>query len=129
MIIFQMVYKLQSGNEYAEKSIIGEIIQKVIKGELSFLYATHRHVLFYITVKYHQNVPNGIQFIELTRKCLRTDGQTTDGRQAHRYIHRTCWSGDKNLVTNQQKAGFLSHHITSYQHANQICYFNLQGLH
>ena len=31
-----------------------EITQKVIKRELPFLYATHRHDLFYITVKYHQ---------------------------------------------------------------------------
>ena len=50
--------------------------------ELSFLYATHRHDLFYITVKYHQNIPNGIQVIERTRKCLRvevwTDGRTDD---------------------------------------------------
>ena len=65
--------------------------------ELSFLYATHRHDLFYITVKYHQNIPNGIQVIKRTRKCLRTDGQMTDGRQAHRYITRTFRSGDKKL--------------------------------
>ena len=59
----------------------GEITQKILKGELSFLYATHLHDLFYITVGYHQNIPNGFQAIERTRKCLRTDG-----RQAHRYI-------------------------------------------
>ena len=49
---------------------------KVIKRELSFLYATHRHDLFYITVKYHQNILKGIQVIEQTRKCLRADGRT-----------------------------------------------------
>ena len=76
------------------KNIKGEITQKIIKRELSFLYATHRQDLLYITVKYHQNIPNGIQVIERTRKCLRTDGQTTDGRQAHRYIPRTFRSGD-----------------------------------
>ena len=54
---------------------------KSIKVRLSLLYATHRHDLFYITVKYHQNIPNGTQVIERTRKCLRTDG-----RQAPRYI-------------------------------------------
>ena len=82
------------------QSIKGEITKKVLRRELSLLYATHRHDLFYITVKYHQNIPNGIQVIERTRKCLRTDvwtdGQTTEGRQAHRYIRRTCRSGDKN---------------------------------
>ena len=56
----QRVFKLQSGHEYAQKSIKGEITQKVIKRELSFLYETHRHDLFYITMKYHQNIPNYI---------------------------------------------------------------------
>ena len=78
-----------------EKSITGETTQRIIKQELSFLYATHRHDLFYITVKYHQNIPNGIQVIERTRKQLRSDGQTTDGHQVHRYIPRTFRSGDK----------------------------------
>ena len=81
------------------KNIKGEIIQKVIKQELSSLYATHRHDLFYITVKYHQNISNGIQVIELTRNCLRADGRTNgktpDGRQAHRYMPRIFRSGDK----------------------------------
>ena len=63
-----------------KKNIIGGITQKVIKGELSFLYTTHHHDLFYITVKYHQNIPKGIQVIVLTRKCLRTDRQKADRR-------------------------------------------------
>ena len=37
-----------------------------IKRELSFLYVTHHHDLLYINVKYHQNIPNGIQVIERT---------------------------------------------------------------
>ena len=73
---------------------------KVIKRELPFLHATHRHDLFYITVKYHQNIPNGNQVTEQTRKCLRTDVRTDEqtmyGRLAHRYIPRTFRSGDKN---------------------------------
>ena len=43
------------------------------------MYATHRHDLFYITVKYHQSIPNGIQVIERTQKCLRMDVRM-DGR-------------------------------------------------
>ena len=62
-----------------KKSIKWEITQKVIQQELSFLYVTHRHDLFYITVKYHQNTPNSIQVIEQTQKCLHTDGWTDDG--------------------------------------------------
>ena len=46
--------------------------------------------LFYITVKYHQNIPNCIQVIEQTRKCLQRDVQVDrrmdDRRQSHRYI-------------------------------------------
>ena len=62
------------------KSIKGEITQNVLKEKLSFLYETHRHDLFYIPVKYHQNILNGIQIIERTPKCLRT-GVRTDGRR------------------------------------------------
>ena len=81
------------------KNIKGEQTKKVSKQGLSFLYATHRHDLVYIPVKYHHNIPNGIQVMERTRKCLRTDGQTTDGRQAHRFIPRTFRLGDKNRHT------------------------------
>ena len=38
----------------------------VWKGELSFLYATHRHDLFYTTVVYHDYIPKGIQVMERT---------------------------------------------------------------
>ena len=44
----------------------GDISKKLKRG-LSFLYVTHRHDLFYITVKYHyQNIQNGFQVIEQT---------------------------------------------------------------
>ena len=75
------------------------------KRELSFLSATHRHDLFYITVKYHQNIPNSIQFIEQTRKCLltdvRTDRQTDDGLTPGRLIAispEPFGRGDKYIV-------------------------------
>ena len=70
---------------------------KSIKRELSFLYAIHRHDLLYITVKYHQNIPNGFKVIEWTQKCLQLDGRT-DGRQAHRYIPRTFRSRDNDMA-------------------------------
>ena len=35
--------------------------------ELSFLLATRRLVLLYISIKYHQNIMKGIQVTELTR--------------------------------------------------------------
>ena len=57
------------------KSIKGEKTQRVLKRGLSFLYATYRHDLFYITVKYHQIIPNGFQVIERTRNG-RTPGSS-----------------------------------------------------
>ena len=62
----QGIQVTEHGHEITQKSIKGAITQEVIKRELSFLYATHRHDLFYITVKYHQNIPNGIHVIERT---------------------------------------------------------------
>ena len=35
------------------------------------MYATHCHDLFYITVKYHDYIPKGIQFTERTQICIR----------------------------------------------------------
>ena len=138
MIIFQYGFQVMERTWNCIWNHQGEITQKVWKQELSFLYVTHLHDLFYITmkyhdhipkgiqvtertricikkhqrgdnsksikaralifvwthrcdlfyitVKYHQNIPNGIQVIERTWKYLRMDGQTTDGCQAHRYI-------------------------------------------
>ena len=63
-----------------KKSIKGEITQKVLKQGLSFFYATHCHDLFYIAMKYHQNIPNGIHVIERTQKCLQMDGHADKGR-------------------------------------------------
>ena len=37
---------------------------------MSFLYATHRHDQFYITVKYHGYIPNGFQVMERTWNCI-----------------------------------------------------------
>ena len=77
-----------------KKSIKGMITQKVLKQGLSFLYLTHRHDLFYTTVKYHQNISNGIQLSGHENIY----GWTDDGRQAHRYIPLTFRLGDKNAI-------------------------------
>ena len=37
---------------------------------LSFLYVTHCHDLFYITVKYHDYISMGIQVMERTQNCI-----------------------------------------------------------
>ena len=38
------------------------ITSKVRKAELSFLYATSPLVLFYISTKYHKNIPKGLSY-------------------------------------------------------------------
>ena len=37
-----------------------------------FLYATHGLVLFYMSTKYHQNIPKGIRVAERTRNLFQT---------------------------------------------------------
>ena len=44
---------------------------KSIKVRLLFLYAAHRYDLFYITMKYHDYIPKGIQVTERTRICMK----------------------------------------------------------
>ena len=48
------------------------ITPKVRKAELSFLYVTHHLVLFYISAKYHRNIPKGIPVTEQTRNLFQT---------------------------------------------------------
>ena len=48
----------------------GEITQKVRKRELSLLYVAHCHDLLFITMKYHDYIPKGIQVTERTQICI-----------------------------------------------------------
>ena len=62
-----------------------EITQKVKKQELLFLYATYCHDLFYITVKYNDYIPKGIQVTEGTRIRIKIiNGEITkqEGQEA-----------------------------------------------
>ena len=43
---------------------------KVRKPELSILYVTCHLVLIYISTKYHQNIPKGMQVTERTRSFM-----------------------------------------------------------
>ena len=69
---------------------------KSINMKALFLSATHRHNLFYKTVKYHQNIPNGFLVTERTRKCLRTDVRTDA-----RLIAISFRSGDEKQPTKR----------------------------
>ena len=70
MKIFQRVFDLQSRqkiNGLSLSNITKCDNAKVRKAELSFLYATCCLVLFYISTKYHRNIPKGIWVTEQTR--------------------------------------------------------------
>ena len=84
------------------------------------MYATHHHDLIYITVKYNQNIPKGIQVTELTTKMF-TDGHTDDGQtQAHRYIPRTFRSGGKTYVVTPDQ-NHLDEMVLMVGH--KICFY------
>ena len=42
----------------------------VCKQELSFLYGTYCHDLFYLTVECRDNIPNGIKVTDLKKNCI-----------------------------------------------------------
>ena len=66
---------------------------KSIKTRAIILYATHCHDLFYITVKYHQNIPNIFKLL-----CGHENVYGgTDRRQAHCYIPQPFGRGIKSL--------------------------------
>ena len=50
----------------------GEITQEVWKPELPFLYPPHCHDLFFIAVKYHDNIPKSIQVTEQKQICIKS---------------------------------------------------------
>ena len=62
----------------------GEIIQKPKMRELSSLFMTHRLIVMYAPVKFHEYIPYSLGVMARTRKWdVRTDRQTdgpTDGR-------------------------------------------------
>ena len=83
---------------------------KSIKARALNFCLGHRHDRFYITVKYHQNIPKRIQVLERTQKCLHMDLRM-DGRQAHRYIPRTFRLGDKKNYTHTGPCRVRNKHL------------------
>ena len=56
----KIILTILKKTEHCSLNNQGEITRKVCKQELLFLYVTHHHDLFYITVKYHATIPKGI---------------------------------------------------------------------
>ena len=56
---------------------------EVRKAELSFLYTAHHLVLFYISIRYHQNILKGIRVIVQTRiHSNKTKGENSKSKKA-----------------------------------------------
>ena len=75
-------------------------------GCLDNFFSQYGHHLFYITVKYHQNILNGIPSYRADTKMFmdrRIKRQTTDGCQAHCYIPQTFQLGDKKVDVDSRK--------------------------
>ena len=73
-------HELWSGHEYmvemAMFNVQRTITPKVGKPELWFMCSAHSLVVFYITVKFRENISNGIRVLERTRNHK----ELTDGR-------------------------------------------------
>ena len=63
----------QMGNQFQTQE--GEITPKVRKPKLSFLYVAGHLVLFYISTKYHQNIPKGYSTYRADTKSLHNHSQ------------------------------------------------------
>ena len=61
-----------------------DIMPKVRKEELSFLYKTCCLVLFYISTKYHKNIPNGLWLTERTQNQCIITVRHNKGRQCQK---------------------------------------------
>ena len=64
-----------------------------MKTRVVILVPIHRHDLFYITVKYHDYIPKGIQVTERTRICIkkhqRGDNSKSIKMRALIFVHDT----------------------------------------
>ena len=71
-------------NHYLQSSICNSI--KVGKPELWFLFSAHCLILFYISVKFYENISNVFQVMEWARFC---DGHT-DKLWEKQYVSPLC---------------------------------------
>ena len=68
-----------------------EIMPKVRKAELLFLYATHHLVPFYISTKYHKNIPKSLTY-KLVLKSMDSHWQIEITPKVRKSCHSCCHS-------------------------------------
>ena len=122
------------------------VITPKVKPELSILYATHHLVLIYISTKYHQNIPKGIQVTERTRSFTLTLMPTgsvpkticphpsplvggghnnSKSRQTRVMIHVFCMSSHGALHLCEVSCKYHEQY-QSYEYMVEIAMFNIQ---
>ena len=102
-----MVFYLQSGYEFMVKiavfNVQRTVIPKVGKPELRFMCSARCLIVFYICVKFRENITNGIRVIERTGvhgrngyvQCSKVDNSRS--RQTRVMIHVFCTSSHGGL--------------------------------
>ena len=76
-----------------------ETTPKARTAELSFLYATRRLVLFYISAKYHRNIPKGIRVTERTRNLFHIKQRVITPKEERQSFHSCTRHGVRSCST------------------------------
>ena len=97
-----------------------EIAPKVRKPELSFLYATRHLVLFYISTKYHKNIPKCLWLTEGTQYQWIITVKYNKGRYRQKWERQSCHSCTQHVV--KSRSTFLPSIIKIFQRV-----FGLKG--
>ena len=93
----------------------GEITQKVWQQELPFLYATHPHDLFYITIQHHQNIPEDFQVMEQTWNCIwNHQGGNNSESMKVRVVILVCNTSSWPVLHNCEVSWLYSKWFSSY---------------
>ena len=90
---------------------------KVRMAELSFLYATGCLVLFYISPKYHRNIPKGIRVTERTQNLFfsnKTKGDNSKSKKA-RVVNLVCDTSSHPDLHFYQASSKYSKGYSSYR--------------
>ena len=97
-----------------------------LKAELSFLYTTRHLFLFYISTKYHQNIPKDIQVTELTQNQFqnKTKGDNSKRKKA-RVVTLVCDVSSHPVLHFYQVTSECSEGYSTYRAQSIITVTNI----
>ena len=87
--LFRRIFDLQNGHKINAKLLSNITKWDNAKAESSYLYETCHLVLFYISTKYHQNIPKGIRVTEWTQNLFQTKQREISPKESH--FHSCTW--------------------------------------